>query len=108
ACLFAGRTVGKSLYTTIVVSASRGHNFVAQFALSAGGNLAPLSPPTVATGGNQPTSIAVESSGKYAYVLDSIRDSLVTTGGADQGVSQYKIGLDSPLTFNPPSTPPRN
>src|SRR5262249_11510268 len=78
--LFAGRPVGKSLYSTSGGFASRGHNFVAQFALSAGGNLAPLSPPTVATGGNQPTSIAVESSGKYAYVLDSIRDSLVTTG----------------------------
>jgi 6-phosphogluconolactonase (cycloisomerase 2 family) len=72
---------------------NKGNNTVSQYTLGANGALTAMPTATVATGaGTNPTSIAVDPSGKYAYVTNGGDG---TTPGT---VSQYSIGADGALT----------
>jgi len=68
---------------------------VSQFNVGAGGLLAPLSPATVATGG-EPHRAAVSPNGRSLYVTNSSSDSL------SGFVSQYDVGPGGALS---PKTP---
>ncbi|MCB1997505.1 MAG: YncE family protein, partial [Rhodoferax sp.] len=56
-----------------------GSNTVSQFTVAADGNLSPMTPATVATG-NDPSGIALDPLGRYAYVAND-----------DGSVSQFTI-----------------
>lgn len=79
-------------------------NTLSQFSIGADGNLTPLNPATVATGpdpanpftiatGKGPSMIAIDRTGRFAYVPNA----------RDDSISQYAIGADGTLT--PLSTP---
>jgi len=72
-------------------------NSVSQFAADSGGLLAPLVPPTVATG-SFPIGVTVSADGKSVYVADS-NDSF--PGPAS--ISQYDVGANGTLS---PKSPP--
>ena len=60
---------------------------ISQYTIGAGGSLTPMTPATVAAGTN-PTSVTVDSLGKYAYVANQ----------GSNSVSQYTIGAGGALT----------
>jgi DNA-binding beta-propeller fold protein YncE len=64
---------------------------ISQYAVGAGGTLAPLTPPTV-TAGVSPRGLAVDPSGRFAYAVNA----------GSGSVSQFRIGADGALT---PLTP---
>ena len=83
----AVRPNGESVYVT-----NNGNNrSVAQFEVGAGGLLAPLEPPMVATGADA-DGIAVSPDSQSVYV----------TNFADDSVSQYDVGADGTLTPKSP------
>ncbi len=97
-------TGGKLYYPSgIAVHPTSGYAYVTlqqkgivnQYSIAADGKLSALTPPTVSSdtgnASNAPVSIAIDPSGKWAYVAD----------GGSNAISQYAIGADgtlSPLT----------
>jgi DNA-binding beta-propeller fold protein YncE len=79
--------------TRFVYVANLGSANVSQYAVGAGGLLAPLAPATVAAG-NYPEVVAVSPNNKNVYV----------TNQADDTVSQYSIRARGRLVPNSPST----
>ena len=75
--------IGPSDAYAYVVNAA--NDSVGQFVIGGGGALTPMTTATVATGGT-PTSMAIDSQGRYAYV---------SNGGGT--VSQYNIAADGSL-----------
>ena len=72
---------GHYLYVTT------GGDTLSQFSIGTAGALTPLSPPTIGTGGDS-TSVTIDPSGRFAYVVNS----------ADSTLSQYSLGSDGALT----------
>ncbi len=86
--LYAKWASSLSEYAYVV---NEGDGTVSQYTIVTGGELAPMSHPTVNTGesyGSRPWSVTVGPSGKYAYVANE----------SDGTVSQYTIGADGALT----------
>ncbi|MEZ5640146.1 MAG: beta-propeller fold lactonase family protein [Burkholderiaceae bacterium] len=89
-------TIANANVTNVAVSCSNvvtaayvvnlGSNTVSQFTVAADGNLSPMTPATVATG-NDPSGIALDPLGRYAYVAND-----------DGSVSQFTIAADGRLS----------
>ena len=77
----------------VAYMANNGSNNISQYTIGATGALTPMSPATVAAGTN-PSSVAVDPSGKYAYVTNS----------GNNNVSQYTIGATGALAPMSPAT----
>ncbi len=78
---------GKYAYVVNYTLGSTVPGAVSQFTIGPKGALTPMSPASVGSG-SQPSCIAVDPSGKYAYVTNS----------NDDTVSQYTIGSNGALT----------
>lgn len=69
--------------------ANHNDSTVSQYAIAAGGGLAPLATPTVSAGLNVPSGLTTDPTGRYAYAAN--------TGG--DSISQYAIGADGSLSM---------
>ena len=74
--------------------ANKSSNSVSQFTIGTDGKLSPMTPASVLTG-TAPVSVAVDASGRYAYVANS---------GTDNSVSQFTIQSDGKLAPMTPAT----
>jgi DNA-binding beta-propeller fold protein YncE len=66
---------------------------VSQYTIGAGGGLSAMTPAMVGTG-IAPTSVTVDPTGRYAYVVNA----------GDNNVSQYTIGAGGALSAMTPAT----
>jgi 6-phosphogluconolactonase len=73
---------------------------VSQYTIAADGKLEPMSPATVAAGWG-PNAIAVDPTGRFAYVANALQYS--ANRSSTNNISQYTIGADGKLT---PMSPP--
>ena len=66
---------------------------ISQFNIAVDGSLSPMAPPSVPAGGVNPTSMAVDPTGRYAYVAND-----------DGTVSQFAIGANGVLSAMVPAS----
>ena len=94
AALLAASSSAQAAPFAYVTNEGGGFGFtLSQYNVRAGGLLAPLSPPTVATG-RRPTGLAVHPGGQSVYVANA----------RETYVSQYDIGADGRLSPKSPAT----
>jgi hypothetical protein len=95
---------GQHAYVTNIVINDEGDDVegtVWQYRIGGDGRLAPMTPATVAAGFN-PTAIAIDAKGKYAYALNLGPQSNLGPEFFSGSISQYSISPDGSLA---PSTP---